>query len=178
MGKNEILGIVFLFLIYPLGLRGQSQKTSEEIIKKSFEVFCDSIVENDKLFDNAKFYFSGLVSSKYPNMVMVALCADYITFSEMLNINESEIEEKYNVKKIELDSSILLSKERLPMAKWFRRKFMKGYYFLEVQQPIKFDKFYIVNFYLLSKAPSEIYLSFKFNMELGYEGYCLEYLDL
>ncbi len=179
MGKNKILILSITILLLPFyNLKSQNNTEQKVLIKKSFSIFCDTILLKEKILQDTKFSFTGFSSFKHSNIIDIAICNEDITYAESWNVKEAELANLHNVNKEEIKEKIELSKDNLPSAGWFRYKFLKRYFAMEIRHPVEYDNYYFVEIYLLSKVPAEVIIMLKFNKELKFQHYCLQYIDL
>jgi len=179
MEKNKI-SIIFtiIILLSFYNLKSQNIIEQKALIKKSFSIFCDTILLKEKVLQKSKFSFSGFSSFKHSSIIDIAICNGDITYSESWNIKEAELVNMHSVKKRNIKEKVKLPKNRIPSAGWFRYRFLKGYFAMEIKLPVEYDNFYFVEIFLLSKAPAEVIITLKFNKELKFQHYCLQYIDL
>ncbi len=177
MWKNRTL-IIIVLTLYFYNLKSQNEIKQKVLIKNSFAIFCDTILLKEKILQDSKFSFTGFSSLKHSSVIDIAICNEDITYAESWNIKESKLVNLHNVNKEDIKKKVVLPKNRLPSAGWFRYKFLKRYFAMQIKHPVEYDNFYFVEIYLLSKAPSEVIIMLKFNKELQFQHYCLQYIDL
>lgn len=179
MDKNKILIIFIIILLLPFySLKSQNKIEQKTLIESSYFIFCDTILLKEKILQDTKFSFTGFSSYKHSSIIDIAICNEDITYDKIWIIKEDELINLHSINKEDIKEKVELPKNRLPSAGWFRLNFLKGFFAMQINHPVEYDNFYFVEIYLLSKALTEVIIILKFNKDLKFQHYCLQYINL